>query len=241
MLTKYSIQIKAKEKLLESQANFNDMGIMQALDNITAVSYIIKILTDNQLKFNANKVILYGHSHGAFLSYLCNAFAPGMFSLLIDNSSWLFPAYLQGSRHLFNQLGNMIIDIEFDYLASHMPYDNEMLYLPVLYSKFKNHCEIECFHGTTDNLISHMDKKNFSDQVDHCFFHEISPDRIDNHIFKSTNHGLDADFLKMFDFVMNKKEFEQGSELSLSPVTFETSTMSYNFNYDSGVPLLSLM
>ncbi len=55
------------------------MGIMQAIDNISAVICIMEIIKDNCYKFNRNKIIIYGHSHGAYLAYLCNAFAPNLF------------------------------------------------------------------------------------------------------------------------------------------------------------------
>lgn len=239
MGSKYNVQVPAKEVLQENIKNFNDMGIMQAIDNITAVSYVINILKDNYLQFNSHKVILYGHSHGAYLSYLCNALAPNLFTLLIDNSSWLFPAYLQGTRHLYNQIGNMVLDIEFDYLASRIQYDAEILNLKSLYSNFDNHCEIICYHGTTDNLISHIDKRNFCSQINNCAYHEISQDQVDNKIFKSTNHGLDADFLEFFDYVMKDKEFEVGSELIFNPVKIDTRSALYTIDYEQGVPLLS--
>ena len=77
-------------KFDEDLTNFNDMGIMQALDNISAIVTVIEIIKDNGYKFDESKIIIYGHSHGAYLGYLCNAFAPNLFSMIIDNSAWLF-------------------------------------------------------------------------------------------------------------------------------------------------------
>jgi len=234
------MKVTAKEKLTETLDNFNDMGIMQAIDNITAISYVIKVLEQNGMKFNARKVIAYGHSHGSYLGYLSNALSPGMFSHIVDNSAWLFPAYLSSSRQMKTLVGEMEIDIEFDYLASRLRFDKEILYLPHLYQKFDNRCNIVCYHGTTDNLISHVEKKQFCDQVANTTYHEISPERVDGKVFKSTNHGLDADFLHMFKLAMKDRTFEHGTDLRLEPVTIQTKSHRYSITYESGVPLLSV-
>ncbi|WP_309145130.1 DUF2920 family protein [Brevibacillus sp. HB2.2] len=236
--SKYHIGVAAYEKLNESMENFNDMGIMQALDNITAICYVIQILKENNLKFNPKKTIIYGHSHGAYLGYLCNAFAPNLFHLLIDNSSWLFPAYLNSERLLRHKIGNMLLDIAFKYAASTIDYDPEILHLPTLYKKFHNFCEIQSFHGTTDNLISHINKQQFCKSLKNCTYHEISEEKLDGITFQSTNHGLDADFLALFDYVMKNKSFEKSDELQLNPIHFQTKTRNYLFDYSSGIPLL---
>ncbi|MBG9940486.1 DUF2920 family protein [Brevibacillus formosus] len=238
--SKYHIGVAAYEKLNESKENFNDMGIMQALDNITAICYVIQILKDNNLKFNPKKTIIYGHSHGAYLGYLCNAFAPNLFNLLIDNSSWLFPVYLKGDRHLYSKIGNMLLDISFKYIASTTDYDAEILHLPTLYKKFNNQCEIQSFHGTTDNLISHINKQRFCTSLANCTYHEISDEKLDGTIFQSTNHGLDSDFLALFDYVMKNMTFVQSDILHLNSTHLKTQTHNYHFDYTSGIPLLHL-
>lgn len=235
----HGIRVSGNAKMNESLENFNDMGIMQAIDNITAVCYIIQILKDNNLTFNASKVILFGQSHGAYLSYLCNAFAPHLFTLLIDNSSWLFPVYLKSQRYLFSQVGNTTVQVTFDYLASKQPYDVEILDIAKLYKNIGNKCDIQCYHGTTDNLISHIEKRKFCDNVAGCTYHEISQDKVDGRIFKSTTHGLDADFLELFHHVMECKQFEKGQVVSLPPSHFRSSMYRYKFNYETGIPLVS--
>lgn len=79
--------------LNEDKSNFNDMGPIQAIDNLTAIKIVMDILEENNLKYNKNKVVVYGHSHGAYISYLCNAFSPNLISTIIDNSAYLYPAY----------------------------------------------------------------------------------------------------------------------------------------------------
>ncbi len=134
--SKHSITLRCMAEIDEDLTDFNDMGIMQAVDNITAVLAVITILKDNQVNFNQGKILIYGHSHGAYLSYLCNAFAPGLFSLIIDNSAWLFPAYLQACRILNYHVGSAAVIIFFDYLARKIVNDGEILFLPSLYPGF---------------------------------------------------------------------------------------------------------
>lgn len=136
------INVSAKENLIENVENYNEMGLIQAIDNISAVISVIEVIKDNGFEFNKDKVILYGHSHGAYLSYLCNALAPNLFSLLIYNSSWLFPVYLKSNRYLNSMYGDSMLSVEFDYLAKALDYDEEILYLPSLYKKFDNQCDI---------------------------------------------------------------------------------------------------
>lgn len=237
---KYDLNVTVNADLTgETLDGFNDMGIMQAIDNITAVLRVMAILYDNGYEFNAKKVITYGHSHGAYLSYLCNAFAPTLFSLIIDNSAWIYPGYLKSNRYFINNLDKFTLNVEFDYLAKKIDIDKELLSLPHIYSNFKNMCKIICYHGITDNLISNVEKSKFCEIVENCEYNEISLDEVDGDMFKSTNHGLDADFFKLFDFVYNKvnKEFEKGSFIDLqNDVIIKTNNGEYLINYDDILP-----
>lgn len=237
---KYNITVSLKENLDETEDNFNDMGIMQALDNITAICYVIQILRDNNLNFNTKKIIIYGHSHGAYLGYLCNAFAPNLFTYIIDNSAWLLPSYMQSNRVVQFRSEMLTIQVNFQYLASKLSFDEELLYLPSLYKNFSNNCMIDCFHGTTDFLISSLDKEMFCKDVPYLNYHEISENNLDGTIFKTTNHGLDSDFLAHFHFVMREKEFLRSTDLIIPTTRFATTKNLYEFNYDYGVPLLKI-
>jgi len=223
--------------LLETTEYFNDMGVMQALDNITAVLTVVEIIRDNNLTFNTKKIMAYGHSHGAYLAYLSNIFAPHLFSLIIDNSSWLFPLYLQGKRYLNYINGDRIV---FNYYASSVVKDIEIIYLPFLYTNFENYSVIHSFHGNNDNLISLTDKRNFCRSFKNCFLHEITTNNVDNRIFKSTMHGLNADFLLLFDYVITNfsNEFENEHTFSIENQRIETKQYTYLFDYSGIVPVL---
>ncbi|HEX3031453.1 MAG TPA: DUF2920 family protein [Bacillota bacterium] len=239
---KYRLDLKGTAVLEESPANFNDMGIMQAIDNINAVLILMAILKDNQLEFDQSKIIIYGQSQGAYLSYLCNAFAPHLFSHIIDNSAWLFPKYLVDDRIVATSSSKLSMLIKYSYLAKEIIQDREILNLPLLYSKFKNNCNILAFHGTTDTLVSHLDKKRFINALDNSTYHEISPDKVDGQIFRSTNHGLDADFLRLFEYVHDSGTLETSTKkiVELPRQLLKTNLMEYEVDYSMGVPLLRM-
>ncbi len=67
----------------------------------------MEIIKYNELVINQNKIIVYDHTHGAYLAYLCYFFAPNLFSLMIDNSAWLFPVYLKSDRYVYQQVGRV--------------------------------------------------------------------------------------------------------------------------------------
>lgn len=244
--SKYNIKIDVEADLSnENIDNFNDMGLLQAIDNITAVLNVMNILYDNNYCFNSKKVIIYGHSHGAYLSYLCNAFAPKLFSLIIDNSAWLVPVYLNDvNRFIIYKRKNLILKVVFEYLAKKVVDDMEILNLTNLYSKFENNCKVISYHGITDNLINYTDKKSFCNEVDKCVYNEITQDKVDDTIFKSTNHGLNADFIKLFDYTINNFniQFQNGTDIELqNEVVFETSKHKYIVDYINVVPRIHIL
>lgn len=242
LISKHEIVLKGYSLLDEDLSNFNDMGIMQAIDNITAVITVVEIIKDNGLDFNKGKVIAYGQSQGAYLAYLCNAFAPHLFSLIIDNSAWLFPAYMNSYRCVTRNTGKASLSIFFDYLARRMDMDKEILNLEILYKKFLNRCRIVSFNGIDDTLVNFEDKKRFCERIDKCFFNLIAEGNIDSIIFKSADHGLDADFLNLFDHIAKQDyyNFNEPGILNFPFVKFETTTNIYEIDYGQIVPVFTV-
>ena len=79
VLSTHTVTLPVIAKLKEEQNHFNDMGFMQAIDIITAIEAVKIILKDNDFIFDDNKLIGFGHSHGAYLVHLCNRLAPLIF------------------------------------------------------------------------------------------------------------------------------------------------------------------
>lgn len=241
IFSKYPIKIPMLEILDENNENFNDMGFMQALDLLAALYAVKIILKDNNLSFNQNKVIAYGHSHGAYLGYLCNRLAPNDFTLLIDNSGWIKPAYLYANRYIFNIIGKMTLQTEFSYLAKKLNYDKDILYLPYLYKDFHNNSQIWSFHGKDDSLVPYKEKEKFCNEVGVTKFFIIDESKVDNKRFYSTDHGLNADFLELFKFVMENVKWTKKDPYCLNRKTvFRSSTIEYTVDFDYGLPIMSL-
>jgi len=240
---RYGFSINCHEKLNENLSNFNDMGLMQAIDNLTAVITVMEIIKDNNFKFNEGKIIAYGHSHGAYLAYLCNAFSKKLFTLIIDNSAWLFPAYLKSDRYVNTYYNNVLLTTKFSYLAKNIDFDEQILNLEFLYKNFDNQCTIVCYHGTEDDLISNVDKKKFGENINHFIYREISLDKVDGEIFKNAKHGLGSDHLKLFDYTMEKGKFNFDDKkiIELNTIEYSTDTKKYCIDYNNKVPRLRVI
>src|SRR5690606_11420393 len=135
-----------------------------------------------------------GQSHGSFLLHLCNRLVPHLFSIIIDNAAWVIPQYLYHNRLLYKKLGNSMIQIEFDYYAKHRIKDREALGLSNLYADFNNGAYIYSYIGTTDNLVDVDIKRKCIEHLDFIEYEVIDENKVDGIVFRSTNHGLDADF-----------------------------------------------
>jgi Protein of unknown function (DUF2920) len=242
ILNKYDGEFPFSGILDEGINEFNDMGLMQALDNINAVLAVKAIIKDNNYEYNINKIIAYGHSHGAYLAYLCNAFTRDLFTLIIDNSAWLYPEYLSSPRYLINKINNSIVETKLDYIASKISKikENDLLNLHFLYKSFKNSCQIVSFHGVNDTLVKESEKSTFCSEVNNCTYYSIAPKNVDGMIFKSSTHGLDADFLLLFDKVMATKNINYRYKLNIDEYRICTKEREYIFDYRSGMSFLNI-
>lgn len=233
---------------IENLNNFNEMGLMQAVDNIIAVQSILYILQNKRIELNSERVFLYGHSHGSYLSYLCNRIASGLFNCLIDNSAWLFPRYIRKWRKVTIEVAlpswkneSILMDVYINYLAEKMKDDVDVFDLRKLYSNFNNKCKIISYHGIDDKLLNYKEKEEFCCSIANCQLKVISEKDVDGTMFKSTKHGLDADFLKLFDFIMREQRFSKiksdGRNIEIADIVeFETDRYEYTLNYSSGLP-----
>ncbi|MED4911294.1 DUF2920 family protein [Brevibacillus centrosporus] len=190
------IDLKGNEILDESIGNFADFGPMQAIDNLSAIYAVAEKLGF----YDPRKVIAYGHSHGAYLAYMANVYNPTLFSEIIDNSGWLYPQYLHETRNLNYIIGqNVNLRIVFTYMVSNMQVDKGSYFLPALYNNFCNKTRILSFHGLDDELIAFEKKKKFSESIPNHVLVPITESKVDGDVFGSTKHGLNSDYVKLFD------------------------------------------
>lgn len=238
---------KQKISLGETKADFNDMGLMQAMDNLRAVKVVLDILKENHYVMNENRIYAYGFSHGAYLAYLCNALWSGLFTGILDNSSYLLPYYLNETRRIESIVEGIQIAQVFEYQAKKYVEDTEILSLPYLYKQVENQAEILCFAGETDCMTALEDKKAFLNQVAHSRVETITKSRVDGEIFKTTEHGLGADFLKLFKLSYEvyfqvkeaeKKKKRQKHQITYENASYETSLFHYEVMWEEGIPVL---
>lgn len=241
LLSKLPIKLEAEASLDENMHEFVDLGFMQAIDIITAIEMIKIVLKENNLKFNNRRVIGYGHSHGAYLLLLCNRLAPHLFSYIFDNSAWISPVYLQEPRLNFINYEQLQITVRYNYIVRDILEDKESLSLKSLYSKFDNGAYIYSLIGTSDHLVNVNDKHNFSISVSNYFLNIIDEDKVDGEVFKTTQHGLDADFLILFEQCMNQMpEFE--NELNLEMIySVKSNETELLVDFTADLPLFQLI
>ncbi len=73
--------------LQPTKNEYNNFGLMQALDIINAIYFVRK----NHAKFKLAKMpktLLFGTSHGGYLGFLCAKFAPWLIDAVVENSGY---------------------------------------------------------------------------------------------------------------------------------------------------------
>ncbi len=203
----FTLTVKTYVDLHETEDNFAEMGPIQAIDCVRALQVVYEIVKDNGYDINQDRIIAYGHSHGAYLAHLCNRFFPNVFSFILDNSAWISPVYLKSPRVLTQRINNLFLQKIFTYRIASQNYDSQLYDLGYLYNGFKNKANISIYQGVTDNLIEHKVKKEIFKSVKHVIFNMITADKVDGVAIKSTNHG-DADFVELFH-----KEIRENGDL----------------------------
>lgn len=234
--------LNTNEVLHETPDHFAEMGYMQAIDIITALEAIKILLRSNNIKFN-NNIWGWGHSQGAYLLHLVNLLNPSLFDVIIDNSGWLQPQFLLNRERIYTHFyGDAKINTFFRYQGANFIPDHKMLNLIESYKGFSNEAFIYSFMGTNDYLFDWSEKKKLLNQLNNTKLRIISKEDIDGIIFKTNNHGLDADFIKMFDSIMEEK-------INYSnPRTFNTKQVSefrlgdtlIKVDYTKGLPIFDL-
>ena len=233
--------------LEETLENFNDMGLIQAIDNLRVMKVLFDILKNNKYQINENRIYAYGTSHGAYLAHLCNAFWPGLFTGIIDNSSYLTPYYLNNARQIPVFCDGIHIEQIINYKACEYIQDTEILNLSKRYQQFSNQAQIICYAGEEDSITALEDKKCFANQMEHCKVETVTKYRIDKYHFKSAKHGLDADSLALFHHAytvyLEPKEKEHKKkknkhQVVYTDMSFETTMFHYDIKWEDEIPVL---
>lgn len=231
--------LNVRASIDESIDHFNDMGLMQAIDILTAIDAIKLILNDNNLQFNKNRIIGYGHSHGSYLLHLANILSNNTFSFIVDNSAWIEPVYLTTNRLLYQTIGTSTLAIEFDYLAKEVIADKSNLNLNLLYKNNDIQTQILTFQGNNDNLINHLEKEKLINQIKNGKYILITENDIDNKRYKSNTHGLRADFLELFSYAMTFESHNIPVNTNKEKIA-KLDTFEINVDYRQGLPIFTV-
>lgn len=233
-----------RNEISETEDEFNDMGIMQALDCVSSVLCLINELKSNHIIFNTKKIIFFGSSHGAYLAYLVNAICPGLVSSIIDISSYLIPYYIKNNRLYKDLEFGVEAGIEY-FLKIHPEYRyNEKLYdLRFLYEKIENTCKIIAFQGTEDWMVDADEKVQFISQLQNAEIMLIGREDVDGFLCKNADHGLGMDFFELFQMMMPllEKILRQKSydiELKKEILLGSEDNIHIKISYEKGLPEL---
>lgn len=230
-------------KTKESIEEFNDMGMMQALDIVNATLETLDYLEKNRMRLNWDRIILFGTSHGAYLAHLCNLICPKLYTNLIDISAYLKPTYLSEKRGDIVQRGNVrIILIIEQFINAHpeMQYHSKLYDLRFLYKSMQNSCRILAFQGAKDEMVHTEEKEAFIKQLSNAEIMIIREEDVDNVLVTSASHGLGMDFIQLFKMLMpllNQRPREKRSRemlLEQKKVFLGDETASVVINYESG-------
>lgn len=227
----------------EDRDNFNEMGLWQAMDNLMAIQVLLDIMKENGLGHPKNGIIMYGQSHGAYLAYLCNFLAPDLFSLLIDNSGYLFPYYIEHDRAVTKVGEKITLQKVHHYMVSDMKIDRECYDLRKLYRGFKNKAQIIVYHGADDTMIPLEEKRAFLNEINQVHLHVVTREMTQEGVFSSSSHSLGADLLELFQ--ISRKEWSSFSERKnisrkeqQRNKTFCTKKFCYEVDWSKGIPIL---
>jgi hypothetical protein len=229
--SQYPIFLEGYQPLDESVQNFNEMGLLQAIDNITALLAVRAILNDNKYTYNPNNTIVYGHGHAAYLGYLANVLAPSLFHLLIDHNGWLIPPYINAPRTLGYRTGQLTFNVRFEYMASQIVEDKEIYSLPKLYKNFQNQAHILSFNHKRD-ATSAIPKRTFCESINLCMYNEFSTE--------NEQSQVPSNYDELFQYVMRHVQFPDDSiqREQRNQVQLKLKHNSYYINYESGMPIV---
>lgn len=186
----------------ETADEFNDMGILQGLDTIYMTLEVLDFIgrKADELKH----IILFGSSHGGYISHLANLFCPGLYTYVIDISGYITPYHLKHDRKVSWPSRKLVITVR--YLVSHradLRYIPAVYNLQYLYKSSESNCRILAIQGKKDWMVNWQEKEAFitglGSRAQILLFGE---EDIDGEMIQNADHGLGLDFVKFLDMVL---------------------------------------
>ncbi|EAH8897290.1 DUF2920 family protein [Campylobacter coli] len=211
-------KLRTHVSFLPSKNEYQNFGIMQAMDILNAIFYI-KENSPFKLMGGGIRTILFGNSYGGYLANLCAKIAPWSIDFILDNSSFV---------NLFGNIFRLIgFGKEIDFTRYHGTYDDTLFKNIFLYlsdktywnnNKFskkyfsnarkiireplnKEHLIIQSlypnpkyilYHSIFDERSPFENKENFVHILKELNFKVefFAVSQVDNKFIKNLNHGM---------------------------------------------------
>lgn len=195
---------------------YHSFGLLPALDHFSAISELAK-----RYRFDPRRIVVYGSSYGGYIANLMAKFAPGTFSMVIDNSGF---NRVQMTDLLQRDLmdGFAIKDIVVDGAALGFPVVPSYPWTldeqaPTYFSDARRgirslliaehwlgsrtrHC---IYHSVGDRLVPVAEKDSLVEllcsQGRRVVYHRVNESDIDGNAYKTLEHGMDASLRALFE------------------------------------------
>ena len=229
----------------ETKEEFNDMGIMQALDIVNVTLSVIYYLKKAHKHINTKKIILFGRSNGAYLAHLANLICPDLYNVIIDISGYLKPYFLNHTREILLRNGSVGVIVKLKYFLCRHPeyrYHDNLYDLRFLYKNRKNTCKIIAFQGKDDRVVDYRERESFIRELDSAELLLIDVNDVDEVLCSNAGHGLDMNFFRLFRMIMPMIDSvlrERSREVRLErEVLLGDAHVFMKISYESGFPRL---
>lgn len=233
-------------QIIPAHDEYQNFGVMQALDVINVFYYLKYILEMNILFEN---VIALGSSHGGYIAHMANKFSPNMFKAIIDNSSYVeAPMQYLGDAELslatqynfkHGKL-NIACGIKTPWVIGGQDkirtygYAAQMIRSTILKShldesmrKSIRPCHIfSCNASYGDGISPKENKLRQKNLYEKCgYIYEldlVDKQDIDGYVFKEMTHGLKASMYGILERYISKVDFNENKSYQDD---FELSTI----------------
>lgn len=241
---------------------YQNFGIMQALDHLNVLSYIQKNSFNLQ---QAYTVTLIGSSHGGYIANLCAKLAPSSIDLVIDNSAYIKPPYsfivgreYNSSKPEFFNSGytnnlilyfftktNWTLERSSPNFFSNDRFrirdigDSEHLkFIAKLNTKKTKYIS---YHSTFDTLAPFNDKKIFYDELNSLGFdatlHVVDSELlVDGRFIKNLHHGMNISIKELINRELPKiYQLHPESNKTIRSITYDCDMLRYTFGFNTNI------
>lgn len=210
------ISFGIRAQILPPDGDFQNFGVLQAIDHIHAVY----ALQDKGIDFDPANIVAIGTSHGGYIAHLIAKFAPNLLSGIIDNSAYTecAPNYvgagyecreLQGKGTLF-----LSTQTKWQLISPLMPayfgpaqFSIRDLAVPehlrTMRQMSVRPCQIRMLNSIEDDIsplpVKQRQQKSLVEAGFDATLDPITHGHIDNDTFKNLNHGMGAALNRLFD------------------------------------------